>query len=60
MILILILIRLLAWHSKFKKHKALKKKISEELIPIVWHPKRCWNFRILEDKKKETGLKFTE
>ena len=56
----IILIRLLAWHSKLKKHNALKKKISEELIPIVWHPKRCWNFCILEDKKRETGPNFTE
>ena len=32
-----ILIRLLAWHIKFKKRKALKE-ISEELIPIAWHP----------------------
>ena len=34
-----IIIRLLAWHIKFEKHKALKKKISKELMPIVWHPK---------------------
>ena len=31
-------IRLLAWHSKFKKRTALKKRISEELMPIAWHP----------------------
>ena len=31
----IVFIRLLAWHSKFKKHKALKKKISEELMPIA-------------------------
>ena len=31
----IILIRLLAWHSKFKKRKELKKKVSEELMPIV-------------------------
>ena len=31
----IILIRLLAWHSKFEKRKALKKKISEELMPIA-------------------------
>ena len=30
----IILVRLLAWHTKFKKHKALKKKISEELMSI--------------------------
>ena len=35
-----ILIRFLAWHLKFEKRKALKKKISEELRPIAWHPKR--------------------
>ena len=31
-------IRFLAWHSKFKKRTALKKMISEELMPIAWHP----------------------
>ena len=36
----IILIRLLVWHSKFKNRKALKKKISEELMPIMWHTKR--------------------
>ena len=36
----IILIRLLFWHIKFKKRKALKKKISEELMPIARHPKR--------------------
>ena len=27
--------------------------ISEELMSIAWHPKRCWNFWISEDEKKE-------
>ena len=36
----IILINLLAWHIKFEKHKALKENISEELMPIAWHPKR--------------------
>ena len=35
----IILIRLLAWHSKFKKRKSLKK-ISKKLMPIAWHPRR--------------------
>ena len=48
-----IILRLLAWHIKFEKCKALKKKVSEELMPIAWHPKRWWNFCISEDKKKE-------
>ena len=34
----IILIRLLAWHTKFEKRKALKKDISEELMPVAWHP----------------------
>ena len=33
-------IRLLFWHIKFEKLKALKKKISEELMPIAWQPKK--------------------
>ena len=36
----IILIRLLAWHIKFEKRKALKKKIMDEFMPIAWHPKR--------------------
>ena len=35
----IILIRLLAWQIKFAKRKALKRKISEELIPIAWNLK---------------------
>ena len=29
------IVRLLVWHIKFEKRKALKKKISEELMPIA-------------------------
>ena len=39
-----ILIRLLALHIKFEKRKALTKKISEELMPIAWHPIIWWTF----------------
>ena len=31
----IILIRLLAWHIKFEKRKALKKEINKELMPIA-------------------------
>ena len=54
-----ILIRLLAWHIKFEKRKELKKKISEELMPIAWHPKRWWNFCMSEDEKNIEPV-FTE
>ena len=40
----IILIGILAWHIKFEKRKTLKKKISEELMLAVWHPKRWWSF----------------
>ena len=56
----IILIRLLAWHIRFEKRKVLKKKISEKLISIVWHPKRWWNFCMSEDVKKEIEPIFTE
>ena len=56
----IILIRLLAWHIKFEKCKALKKKISEGLMAIAWHLKRWWNFCISEDKKKEIDPIFIE
>ena len=32
---VIIVIKRLAWQSKFKKHKALKKKIGKELITIM-------------------------
>ena len=40
--IIIIITGLLGWHSKFKKHKALKEKIREELMPGEY------KFRVLE------------
>ena len=54
------MVRLLACHSKFETRKALKKKISEELMSIAWHPKRWYNFCVSEDEKKEIEPIFTE
>ena len=34
--------------------------MSKELIPIVWHPKRWWNFFMSEDEKKKIEPIFTE
>ena len=39
---------LLAWHTKFEKHTALKK----ELMPVAWHPNRWWDWYFPEDEKK--------
>ena len=54
------IVRLLAWHIKFEKLKTLKKKISEELMLIAQHPKKCWNFCVSENQKKEIEPIFTE
>ena len=56
----IILIRILAWHIKFKKCKALKKELNEELIPVAWHPERWWKFCMTEDEEKEIEPIFTE
>ena len=34
--------------------------ISEELVPIAWHPKRWWDFCMTEDQKKEIEPIFNE
>ena len=46
----IILVRLLAWHIKFEKRKALKKTISEELMPMAWE---WWNFLCQKIRKKK-------
>ena len=43
-----------------KNAKHLKKKVSEELMPIAWHPKRWWKFCMSEEEKKEIKPIFTE
>ena len=40
-------------HIKFEKCKALKKELNEELLTVVWHPNRWWDWCELEDEKKE-------
>ena len=47
-------------HTKLEKRKALNRNISEELMPIAWHPCRWWNFCVPEDEKKEIESIFTE
>ena len=56
----IILIRLLACHIKFEKSKALKKIISEELMPVAWHSKKWLNFCMSENEKKEIELILTD
>ena len=42
------------WYEGYRKRKAQKASIKEELLPIAWHPWRYWDWCISEDEKKET------
>ena len=33
----IILLRLSAWHTKFEKRKALRKKLNKKVMPLAWH-----------------------
>ena len=46
--------RLIKWYDGYQKGKAQKGKIKKELMPIAWHPSRCWDWCVPEDGKKET------
>ena len=59
MILILLFISgFLLGVLNLKNAKRFKKRISEELMPIAWHPKRWRDLCMPEDKKKEIELIF--
>ena len=36
----IVFVRLLTWHIKFEKHKALIKELHEELMLVAWYPNR--------------------
>ena len=40
------------WYDGYKKRKAQKASITEELLPIAWHPLRYWDWCMSEDEKK--------
>ena len=44
---------LIEWHDGYQKRKAQKAKIKEELLHIVWHPSRYWDWCVHEDEKQE-------
>ena len=35
--------KLIEWYKGYQKRKAQKAQIRKELMPIAWHPSRCWN-----------------
>ena len=44
--------RLIKWYDDYKKWKAQKSSIKDELMPIAWHPSRFWDLCMSEDEKK--------
>ena len=42
----------------YKKRKAQKASIKEELMPITWHPSRWWDWCVPEDEKKVKEIFF--
>ena len=46
------------WYNAYKKRKAQKASIKEELLPIAWHPTCWWDWCVPEEEKKETGKLF--
>ena len=42
------------WYNGYKKRKAQKASIKEELVPIAWHPSRWWDWCVPEDEKRDT------
>ena len=43
---------LIQWYEGYKKRKAQKASIKDELIPIAWHLLRWWDWCVPEDEKK--------
>ena len=42
---------MIEWYDGYKKRKAQKAKIKEELMPIDWHPDRVMDWRMSGDEK---------
>ena len=49
---------LITLRDAYRKRKAQKAKIKEELMPVAWHPDRWWNWCVTEDEKKELEIYF--
>ena len=42
----------LKWYDRYKKCKAQKASIKEDLMPITWYPSRCWDWCVSKDENK--------
>ena len=45
----MILVEFMAWCFEYKKRKAFKKELSEELMRVAWHTTKCWDWCVPED-----------
>ena len=43
---------MIEWYEGYKKRKAQKAKIKEELMPIAWYPNRLTDWCMSEDEKR--------
>ena len=55
---IIIHVRLLVWHTKFEKRKALKKELNEELMLAGWHSKKMAEFSHVSRWEKRNRTNF--
>ena len=46
--------KLFEWYDGYKKRKAQKASIKQDLLPIAWHPSRWRDWCMSEDEKRET------
>ena len=42
----------MTWCHRFKLRKSYKKDKRKELIPVRWHPTKCWDWCFSEDEKQ--------
>ena len=50
--------QLIKWYDGYRKRKAQKTQIKEELMSIAWHLSRWWDWFIPEDEKKRRKIFF--
>ena len=44
-------ITIIEWHNGYRKRRAQKEKIKEELLPVAWHPIRVMNCMSGDEKR---------
>ena len=49
---------LITLRDAYRKRKAQKAKIKEDLMPVSWHPDRWWDWCVPEYEKKELEKYF--